>query len=326
MRTEFTPYLRLDERDAGRSYFDIREASVSYRLKDWEILGGISQIFWGVNESRNPVDIINQFDTVEDIDEEEKLGQPLIRVSHRSHWGTIEAYYLPYFRERRFASQEGRLRFPFEINESARFERNGDNTAGDIALRYSKRFGDFDLGLHAFQGTSRNPFFLFEQGGTATPVYQALRQAGLDVQYTKGPWLLKAEIVSAEITSHFWSIVSGFEYTFFNIKQSNIDIGLIGEYLFDNRDQMVDPINIFDDDFFLGTRITLNDVQDTEFLAGIIVDDNTGGTQGSVEFQRRIGNRILLELEARFFDDSGDALLSAFETDDVLQARVTFYF
>ncbi|MEM6906905.1 MAG: hypothetical protein AAF568_13510, partial [Pseudomonadota bacterium] len=57
------PYLRLDHQDDGRSYADLREGSLSHRRGDWDFLAGVSQVFWGVAESRNVVDIINQFDT-----------------------------------------------------------------------------------------------------------------------------------------------------------------------------------------------------------------------------------------------------------------------
>ncbi|MGF1503165.1 MAG: hypothetical protein ACFBSD_15260 [Paracoccaceae bacterium] len=323
------PYLRLDHQDDERTYFDLREGSVSHRVGDWDFLAGVSQVFWGVAESRNVVDIINQFDTVEDFDEGEKLGQPMIRIGRATDFGTFEAYYLPFFRERELPGEDGRLRTPLPVDEDAAlFERSGDEFAGDFALRYTGRFGDFDLGLHGFYGTSRNPILTPNATGTRLePFYPRLVQGGLDLQYTSGPWLLKLEAVGANAAGDtFASAVGGVEYTFFDIRRSGVDLGLIGEYLYDGRDETRAPITLFENDVFAGARVTLNDVQDTELLAGAIVDVETGGTVGSVELQRRIGERMLLEVEGRFFIGSGDPLVEPLSEDDHVLVRLTRFF
>ncbi|MEM1036763.1 MAG: hypothetical protein AAGI14_08400 [Pseudomonadota bacterium] len=329
-RILFEPYIRLDSEDDERTYIDIREASLSREInRDWDILVGVSQVFWGVAESRNVVDVINQFDTVEDADEGEKLGQPMIRVTRRGDFGTLEAYYLPLFRERQFPGQDGRLRTQPRVEASeATYERGGDETAGDFALRYTNRFGGFDVGVHGFYGTSRDPRLDFNPGsGLLEPFYPELTQGGLDLQWTRDAWLLKGEVVIGEMLDDtYTSVVGGFEYTFFDIGGNGWDLGLIGEYLYDDRDQSRLPITVFENDVFLGTRITLNDIQDTEFLAGAIIDDQTGGVIASAEFQRRIGDNLLLEIEARSFVAEDDPFIAAQDADDNLLIRLTRYF
>jgi len=71
-----TPFLRLDENDAERTHFDFREFLYQYNADNWEVRVGFGKVFWGVAESRNVVDIINQRDLVEGIISDEKLGQP----------------------------------------------------------------------------------------------------------------------------------------------------------------------------------------------------------------------------------------------------------
>lgn len=329
-RILFEPLVRIDCQDDERTYIDIREASISHEVnRDWDVLIGVSQIFWGVAESRNVVDVINQFDTVEDVDEGEKLGQPMVRVTRRSDIGTFEAYYLPYFRERLYPGEEGRLRTsPVISNDVARYERGGDEWAGDVALRYTNRFGGFDLGLHGFYGTSRNPRLDFNPAtGELEPFYTELTQAGLDLQWTSDAWLLKGELAVADMLDEtVVSAVGGFEYTFFDVSGSGWDVGLIGEYLYDDRDQAILPNTLFENDVFVGTRITLNDIQDTEFLAGAIIDDQTGGVFASAEIQRRIGDTLLLEVEARAFAAEDDPFIAALEADDHLLVRLTRYF
>ena len=71
---------------------------------------GINSVFWRVVESNHLVDILNQTDLIEDIDGEEKLGQPMISLSTQQDWGGLSLFVLPWFRERTFPSEEGRLR------------------------------------------------------------------------------------------------------------------------------------------------------------------------------------------------------------------------
>ena len=77
----FRPFIRLDSEDSNRSHIDIREGIYSWYGEDWESSIGIGQVFWGVTESRNLVDVINQFDAVDDPTFRTKLGQPLINAT-----------------------------------------------------------------------------------------------------------------------------------------------------------------------------------------------------------------------------------------------------
>ncbi len=328
-RIRFEPYLRLDSQDTQRSYFDIREASWTHRRGDWEVLAGVGQVFWGVAESRNVVDIINQFDSVEDFDQEEKLGQPMLRLGRRFDRGTLEAYYLPYFREQRLPGEEGRLRVdPFVQTGNPEFERNGDEWAGDIALRYAATMDRFDIGLHGFHGTSREALFVPDlEGERFTTLYQQRSQIGVDIQYTSGPWLLKAEGVAADVSGdRFLSSVYGFEYTFFGVAGSPLDIGVIVEHFYDDRDSTESPITLFQDDVFLGVRMTPNDVYDTELLVGGFLDTETSAVIASMELTRRVTHSTLLELELRYFNDNGGALVTFLDNDSNALVRLTHYF
>ena len=328
-RVLFEPYLRLDTEDDERSYADIREASVAVRRGEWDILFGISRVFWGVAESRNVVDVINPFDAVEDFDDGEKLGQPMLRVSRRLGAGTIEAFYLPYFRERPFPGEKGRLRFDPAVDlGAATFERDGAEWAGDVALRLTRRRGAFDLGLHAFFGTSREPFLSPDASSDALlPFYQERRQGGLDLQFTRGPWLWKLEAAAVAVGGdRFVSSVGGFEYTFFGVAGRGLDLGLIGEYLYDGRDQALAPITIFQDDAFAGIRLTFNDTRDTELIAGAIVDMENAAAIASLELRRRIGATSLLEIEVRSIRGGDDPLVAQFRNDSHLTVRWTHYF
>ena len=74
-------------------------------------------------ESRHRVDYINQTDGVEDVDGEDKLGQPMLNLGLQRDWGDLNFFYLPYFRERTFPGTKGRLRAPLVVDtDRARYE------------------------------------------------------------------------------------------------------------------------------------------------------------------------------------------------------------
>ncbi|NOQ13687.1 MAG: hypothetical protein GQ583_04305 [Methyloprofundus sp.] len=302
----FVPFFRGAQYDSHRTHFDVRELTWVKAADTWEFRFGIRKVFWGVTESRHLVDIINQRDIVENTDGEDKLGQPMINFAWIQDWGTLDLFLLPGFREMTFAGEEGRPRTQPAVDSSqVKFDKNGFERHMAYAIRWSHSIGDWDIGLSHFYGTSRDPVFLLEPNSSGQvsliPYYQNINQTGLDVQATIGSWLLKLEafVRASEIDTSF-STVAGFEYTFFNVAETGLDIGLLAEYLYDSRGSSAPTL--FEDDFFTGIRFALNDVQDTQILAGIIVDSNTQAQFYNIEASRRFFDNFKLEVEARFFN------------------------
>src|ERR1700752_1534931 len=91
-RVTVVPFLRLEYDDAHRRHFDLRELQWLHMGSGWDLLVGVSKVFWGVTESRHLVDIINQTDLVEDPDEEDKLGQPMVNLAIRRESGTLSLF------------------------------------------------------------------------------------------------------------------------------------------------------------------------------------------------------------------------------------------
>jgi hypothetical protein len=327
----FIPFARLDGQDSRRTHVDIREAYWLHVGDDWELLAGANRVFWGVAESRHLVDIINQTDLVEDLDGEDKLGQPMINLTTQRDWGSLSLFVMPYFRERTLPGKHGRLRFPIVTDGDAEYQSSDEEFRGDFALRYSHYYGAWDFGVYYFNGTGREPRFLLNDNGTRlVPFYDLIKQVGTDIQFTYEGWLWKFEgLWRAQHGDHFWAAVGGFEYTLYQILESDADLGLLLEYSWDGRsaDPIEAPPIVFDDDIFVGARLTLNDVQDSELLVGAVVDRDTRATQFSVEAERRLTNHWNLELESRWFINAGNGtLISAFKEDSHVTLRLSRYF
>ncbi|MEE8093239.1 MAG: hypothetical protein V3T47_03285, partial [Gammaproteobacteria bacterium] len=87
------------------------------------------------------------------------------------------------------------------------------------------------------------------------------------------------------------------------------------------------PPTAFDNDLFVGTRLALNDASDTSVLAGVAIDTDTQEMFINVEAERRFGDNLRVELRLRAFTGSEpDEALYAFERDDYIQLRLSWYY
>lgn len=334
------PFARVDAQDTERTHLDLREGYYRYNADNWSLTLGAVKIFWGRTESRHLVDIINQTDAVEDIDEEDKLGQPMANLTLINDWGTVDFFVMSGFRTRTFPGVNGRPRFELPIDTDAEiFERDARRGAVDVAARYGHYIGNWDFGVSVFHGTSREPRFAIDiPNGRIRPVYDKITQGGIDLQYTKDAWLWKMEAIVREGHGDtFAAAVGGFEYTLYQIFGSNADLGLLAEYQYDGRDEglvnetfgptTAAPVTFGDNDIFAGARLGFNDSQDASVLVGATVDTDDAFTGMFIEGQRRFGQNWTGELEARlFFNAEPQNAAYPIRDDDFITLRLTRYF
>lgn len=326
------PWARVDSLDDERTHADLREGFYRFSGDSITVEAGVIKVFWGVAESRHLVDVINQTDAVEDLDGEDKLGQPALRVTQQRDWGLLEAFVLPYHRERTFSGLEGRLRGPLPVAwDDALYEHSDAENHIDLAARWSHFIGDWDVGLSAFHGTSREPTLVLAPGGDRfLPHYSVISQLAADIQLTRGAWLWKFEAIGQ--SGHgdtFAASVAGLEYTFYGVTRSGADFGVLVEYLYDGRDEdpAIAPLTTLDNDVFLGGRVAMNDIADSSILGGAVIDVEDGSAAVILEAERRLGANFFIELEGRFTSnvDASNGL-AAFDRDDALTLRLTRYF
>ncbi|MCH8140121.1 MAG: hypothetical protein IH908_00845 [Proteobacteria bacterium] len=341
----FAPYIRYDAEDSERSHFDVRELFWSQVGNDWDLHVGVRQVFWGVTEFHHLVDILNQTDLVENIDGEDKLGQPMVHLSLVRDWGILDIFALPGFRERTFPGQDGRLRtVPMVDGDHPIYESGAKNTRVDGAIRWSHNLGPFEFGIYHFTGTSREPQ-LVPWGLTSgeivlRPRYPVIDQTGLEALAVLGDWALKLEVITRSgFGPRYAAFNVGFEKTLVGVMGTRTDLGLVAEYMFDDRDD--EAFNtVFEHDLAFGTRWSMNDIADTQALLGVIWDVKTEEYFFSMEASRRLGETWTLLLEGRVFGgadepDSNALLQSLFDADnktaslqrdDFIQLELTKYF
>ncbi|MFN3230768.1 MAG: hypothetical protein ACE363_01270 [Alphaproteobacteria bacterium] len=326
------PYFRIDQNDGRRTHFDVRQLKWIGVFDNLEVRVGFDKVFWGVTESVHLVDIVNQDDGVEDVDGEDKLGQPLVSLSYVTDFGTFTGIIMPYFRERTFPGRDGRPRAPLFVDTKQDFNATGSNNwHPDFALRYAHTFSVIDLGVSYFDGISRDPMLLPGVGETGDPVlipfYDKINQIGVDLQATVDAWLLKFEgiTVNGRNQDRSWSFGAGFEYTFYQVFESDADIGILVEYLWDSRGSAAPTP--FESDLFFGLRWEGNDEQTTRVLGGVIFDLDTGTKNVFIEASRRLGDRWRITVDARFsIDVSPTDPTFPFREDDFVQVRLARFF
>ena len=342
---KFKPFARVDALDEERSHGDIREAFYQYASAATELRVGINKIFWGVTESQHLVDVINQTDHLESLDGEDKLGQPMMQLTRLGDWGVLDAFLLPYFRERAFPGEDGHFNFSsrqlteagwrrFDAHmEPARYESSREERHLDAALRYSHTLGSWDFGVHYFSGTRRDPLLQVSGVDTSagvihfTPFYEQMEQLGVDVQATLGAWLWKLEALARrQASDDYAAAVAGFEYSFYGINQQGADLGWLVEFNWDERKEQAS--GFLQRDLFVGARLTWNDQQSSELLAGVIQDlEHSDRYLARLEASRRLGDAYRLSLETWIFhSDAPTDLMYSIRDEDFIQISLERFF
>ncbi|MCP4273197.1 MAG: hypothetical protein GY781_14785 [Gammaproteobacteria bacterium] len=327
---EIVPSARIDEHDEERTHGDIREFSWVHVSDNWESRIGIRRVFWGVTEFQHLVDIINQSDSVEDVDNEDKLGQPMLNLSVVKDWGIVDLYLLPYFRERTFAGPEGRPGIPIINTDNPLYESDDEEKHLDWAVRWAHSIDDYEVALSWFQGTSRAPLLIQSPEQILypelVPYYQQIKQLGIELQANIEDSLFKFEVIHNDNTQQdYWALQGGMEHSFYGVMESDMDLGLLVEYAWDDRG--IESTSNFQNDIILGARLVFNDIDSTELLAGFGYDLDFESTNFILEASRRIGDNIKVSLDIRLFDS--DEILDPvylFRNDDHIQLTAQYFY
>ena len=324
-------FMRAGSKDENRNLIDARELLWLHLSGDNEWRVGINTMFWGVTETRHLVDIINQINVAEGFDGEDKLGQQMIHLKHYADWGVLDFLVLPGFRERIFPDVNGRPRLPLVIDDSQTIYQSADGKHHvDYSFRFSQTYDELDIGLSFFKGTNRQPELVPGLGAMGEPVlipvYLQMTQYSIDAQLTTEAWLWKLEAIYRDTSARsYGAFTGGFEYTFYNIFESDINLGSLVEYSYDSREA---PLrDIFDRDLFLGARLAFNDAASTDLLAGYVVDIEKGSQTFRLEASRRFGDSWKGTLEMQLFPYiADDDLLIVFDDDGYLLLEIARYF
>ncbi|MFQ3243621.1 MAG: hypothetical protein ACI9SP_000239 [Arenicella sp.] len=323
----FELYGRYDSQDEERNLVDIRQLKWQKNFDNFDITLGYDVIYWGVAESQQLVNVVNQTDAAEGINVERKLGQPLLGINYISDWGNFEFYSLLGFQERSLPGPDGRLGGIVTVDsDRALFESNKGDDHVDFAARWSSHYNGVDIGVSYFSGTSREPDLIFDTSAVIEeiddilliPKYNQVDSYSIDAQYISAGFLWKLEWIKRDFKQQadYNALTLGLEYTQVGVFGTRSDFGWVAEYLYDDRGDSA-PNAAFESDLFLALRWVQNNLDNNEALFGLIYDPDSGEKVFSLEYQFSLTDSIKIEIEGLLFE-GGQA--PAFELTEVLNA------
>jgi len=131
--------------------------------------------------------------------------------------------------------------------------------------------------------------------------------------------------IDGELIVNRTELVTGFEYSFYQIFGTDADLGIVGEWLYDDRDYTI--TQPFQNDTLVGLRLALNDEQSTEALLGSTIDMDGGGQIISLEASRRLGDSFKMAADALIWTDTeSDPALFSLSREDVFSLSLSWFF
>ena len=242
-------FANWDSADDHRRYTDIRQAKLSGRWGNFSAAAGMDTFFWGVSESINLVNVINQSDIRESLDNKVKQGQTFASLSYRLDAGEVGLYFLPAFSAREFPLRPA---YGLPISDVERYEDNDKN--GGIAARGLFYVDEFEFALGYFSGTRRDPLLLrHPQASELTPFYIQTENLLFDAVYLSDSLTYKWEFKTGrELGSGFVASNIGLEYPVYAVEEILQEWVVIAEYVFDDRGDRAESHG--DNDLFIGTK------------------------------------------------------------------------
>jgi hypothetical protein len=158
------------------------------------------------------------------------------------------------------------------------------------------------------------------------PHYDRLEQFSIDAQAVTGSLALKLEALRREQGGgDSLAAVTGFEYTFGDVWATGADIGVLGAYLFDEREEFLGALA--DEEVFAGGRVSLNDVAGTQVLGGVIFDRlRLANRLYGLEASRRLGDDWKLTGEMRIFSRMPDGITAFLAHQDFVVVTLERFF
>lgn len=284
-------FVNWDTEDNQRRYIDVREASFYYQHEKLRFGLGVDTFFWGVAESINLVNVLNQSDVMESIDGKVKLGQPFLSLNQRYDDGDFSVYFLPIFREQNFPL---RPNYGLPIAEQPLYEDG--RRRGGIAMRRLFYFDQGEFALSYFAGTRRSPLLVQSQLNPQelTPYYVQTQNAMLDGVYLFENFTLKLELkVGDEQNSNFTAFNFGVEYPIYDLFEGIEEITLISEFLFDDRDAQGE--NHGQNDLFIGTKFDFGHSYSSRVRVLYSYDFDFKSQYAEVNYEYRINDYFRLK-------------------------------
>lgn len=340
---------RLDRQDVDRTLLVVEELWLETKKWDIELRVGADIVNWTATEAFHPADIVNARNLDSDVENYEKLGEPMVALSRRVGHGELRLLFMPYYSTPILTSPRSRLSFlpaGFTFGPVLRVEQSGAFTEDEFgaqgAVRFTQTIGDADIGLHIVHHMDRSqPEVVFDpELGLPRPVFRKVTQLGGTYQQVFDALVAKVELgyrVFADPDpsrfgplperDHLLAAV-GFEYGVLHDSGVESTFILEGQSAFFADDEVRPFLGVFQRDAALGYRVALNDAHSSEALVTTIVDlEDPDRVFFNASFSRRVFETWTVSAAVRlvFGPSTADGLVIPAASDHV-RLFVTRYF
>ena len=318
-----------DTQEGERDYLRANEAYLQHDFIEQEvrITAGREVIFWGALEVYNPVDVINLQVISRDPFEVFKLGSYLISVSKYFESSELELLATLYEQDQEFPGRESPyFIFPSFLTYDKNLITEDSRTRPTVYLKYSgstDTLYPLDFAFTVSNGYDSQRFItLVGDGILRQNAYIASKFQTFDTLVINAT-LLKLEasytdVKNVPFISDYYQVGAGIEHTLQQLYRS-WDLGLISEYYLykiTDKDKFDDLrlFQSFQNDLFLGFRLTFNDAASSEIVGGGIFDLEYDGEYSLfAEFNTRVFDRFTLSADIRKIVPNTEAIPTLYQ-------------
>ena len=317
-------YGRLDRQDPERTLMVVEEAWVQWRFKPFKLKVGYDLLNWTATEAFHPADIFNSRNLDSDLQNYEKVGEPMVALSAKTSLGSITLYHMPTFTQPILPSPSSRLSFsPGQQLEMKRLNAEGILTdrwfTPQFGLRWRYAFDNADLSLHGIHHQDRSQPLVALVDQAPTALFQTVTQVGGTYQHVIDAFILKVEAAwrlfhapnlgDQDIVfldgrggqPDHGRIALGLEYGLAHEAGSESTLILEGQALVGTTREVASKLDTFQGDALIGYRFALNDKDSTSLLVSAIADlEYFDEFIGSVSCERRFGETWVAKASVRW--------------------------
>jgi hypothetical protein len=290
-------FARLDALDETRNIADLQEGHVGFVSDRLTVRVGSQIINWSATEALHPADVLNSRNLDSNLDDLEKLGEPMVELRLRFLQGSIELYYMPVRITPNLVGSSSRLSLAppgIEFGDILWLGRDGRPSdaffAHQGAARITQTIGPADIAVHIVDHNDRHePTFTIDPlTGEIRPTLHWMTQVGFTYVHVLGAMVLKLEGARrmfrradddalpgvTTIPDHNKAAL-GFEYNWTTSAGHEATVVAEAQAVLESREVRTQLGEIFQRDVLVGYRHFFNDVKARELFAGLAVDLET---------------------------------------------------
>jgi len=345
---------RVDRQDSERRHFIVEEAWVDIKGYPLRIRAGSQMLNWTATEAFHPADIINSRNLDSNIENQEKIGEPMISMTLKFEGGNLTAYYMPIYITPINTSPSSRLSIFDPGTQTDRLVRIGidgeedkDEFGHQWALKYSRTIDQTDFSLYGVEHLDRHqPTAVIDPSNLkVVPIYQYVVQFGTTVTHIVDSVILKMEYAHRIYPSpknktyflqsiekkDFSQLALGLEYGWSNKNFTETTLLIEAQTILGLRKTKRASTSFFQRDMLLGLRHAFNDDMGKELFFSIIFDiERSKEYLFNLSYSQRLSDTISIKTGARIIYAPSDTTtqrgLQLIDKSDQLFINLIRYF